>query len=53
MQPKLAGVAVSFDLTTPTRLQNQAFDLLGVALILQSCIGSWLKPEIPTAIGFT
>ena len=53
MQPKLAGVAVSFDLTTPTRLQHKAFDLLGVSLILQSCIGPWLKPEIPTARGFT
>jgi len=49
MQPKLAGVAVSFDLTTPTRLQHKAFDLLGVLLRLQSCIGPWLKPEIPTA----
>ena len=53
MQPKLAGVAVSFELTTPTRLQHKAFDLLGVSLILQSCIWPWLKPEIPTARGFT
>src|SRR4028118_552063 len=53
MQPKLAGVAVSFDLTTPTRLQHKAFDSLGVSLILQSCIGSELKPDRPTARGFT
>ena len=53
MQPKLAGVAFSFELTTPTRLQHKAFDLLGVSLILLSCIGPWLKPEIPTARGFT
>ena len=53
MQPQLAGVAVSFGLATPTRLQHKAFDLLGVSLILQSCIGPWLKPEIPTARGFT
>lgn len=53
MQPKLAGVAVSFSLTAATRLQHKAFDLLGVPLILQSCIGSWLKPDRPTARGFT
>jgi len=53
MQPKLAGVAVSFGLTTPTRLQHKAFDFLGVSLILQSCIGPWLKPDRPTARGFT
>ena len=29
VQPKLAGVLVSFDLTTPTPLQHKAFDLLG------------------------
>ena len=49
VQPKLAGVAVSFDLTTATRLQHKAFDLLGVPLILQSFIGPWLKPDRPTA----
>ena len=49
MQPKLGGVAVSFGLTAPTRLQHKAFDLLGVSLILQSCIGPGLKPERPTA----
>ncbi|MEG4806097.1 hypothetical protein QUA82_00110 [Microcoleus sp. F8-D3] len=32
VQPKLAGIAVSFDLTTPTPLQQKAFDLLGVPL---------------------
>jgi hypothetical protein len=32
VQPKLAGVSVSFDLTTPTRLQDKAFDLLVVSL---------------------
>jgi hypothetical protein len=32
VQPKLAGVSVSFDLTTPTPLQQKAFDLLGVPL---------------------
>jgi hypothetical protein len=32
VQPKLAGVSVSFDLTTPTPLQQKAFDLLGVSL---------------------
>lgn len=53
MQPQLAGVPVSFDLTTPTRLQHKAFDLLGVSLILQSCIGPWLKPDRPTAREFT
>ena len=53
MQPKLAGVAVSFDLTTPTRLQDKAFDLLGVPLILQSCIRRGFKPDRPTARGFT
>ena len=35
VQPKLGGVSVSFDkLTTPTSLQQKAFDLLGVSLIL-------------------
>ena len=53
MQPKLAGVAVSFDLKTPTRLHHKAFDFLGVPLILQSCIGAWLKPDRLTARGFT
>jgi len=53
MQPKLAGVAVSFELTTATRLQHKAFDLLGVALILQSCIRRGFKPELPTAREFT
>jgi hypothetical protein len=32
VQPKLAGVSVSFDLTMPTPLQQKAFDLLGVPL---------------------
>ena len=32
LQPKLAGVSVSFDLATATPLQQKAFDLLGVAL---------------------
>ncbi len=31
MQPQLAGVAVSFGLATPTRLQHKACDLLGSA----------------------
>jgi hypothetical protein len=53
MQPKLTGVSVSFDLTTATRLQHKAFDLLGVPLILQSFIGPWLKPDRPTAREFT
>ena len=44
MQPKLGGVAVSFEQTTPTRLQHKAFDLLGVSLILQSCIGLGSSP---------
>jgi len=47
MQPKLGGVAVSFHLTTPTRLQHKAFDLLGVPLILQSCIGPWPRARSP------
>jgi hypothetical protein len=35
VQPKLAGVSVSFDkLTTPTPLQQRALDLLWVSLIL-------------------
>lgn len=32
VQPKLAGVSVSFDLTTATPLQQKAFDLLAVSL---------------------
>jgi hypothetical protein len=32
VQPKLAGVSVSFDLTMPNPLQQKAFDLLGVPL---------------------
>ena len=32
VQPKLAGVSVSFDLTMPHPLQQKAFDLLGVPL---------------------
>lgn len=32
VQPKLAGVSASFDQTTPTPLQQKAFDLLGVSL---------------------
>ena len=32
VQPKLAGVSVSFDLTRPNPLQQKAFDLLGVSL---------------------
>jgi hypothetical protein len=31
-QPKLAGVLVSLNLTTPTFLQQKAFDLLAVSL---------------------
>jgi len=53
VQPKLAGVSVSFDLTMPNPLQQKAFDLLGVLLILQSCIGPWLKPDRLTAREFT
>jgi len=34
VQPKLGGVSVSFDLTMPTPLQQRAWDLLGVSLIL-------------------
>ena len=34
VQPKLGGVSVSFDLTMPTFLQQRAWDLLGVSLIL-------------------
>ena len=32
VQPKLAGVSVTFVLTTPTPLQQKAFDLLAVSL---------------------
>ncbi|MEG4849725.1 hypothetical protein QUB10_02320 [Microcoleus sp. B5-D4] len=32
VQPKLARVSVSFDLTTATPLQQKAFDLLAVSL---------------------
>ena len=32
VQPKLAGVSVSFDLTMPNPLQQKAFDWLGVPL---------------------
>lgn len=32
VQPKLAGVSVSFDQTAATPLQQKAFDLLGVPL---------------------
>jgi hypothetical protein len=32
VQPKQAGVSVSFDLTAPTPLEQKAFDLLGVPL---------------------
>ncbi|MEG4440965.1 hypothetical protein QUB47_06020 [Microcoleus sp. AT9_B5] len=32
VQPRLAGVSVSFDLTAATPLQHKAFDLLAVSL---------------------
>ena len=32
VQPKLAGISVTFDLTMPTPLQQKAFDLLAVSL---------------------
>ncbi|MEG4499082.1 hypothetical protein QUB05_18400 [Microcoleus sp. F10-C6] len=53
VQPKLAGVSVSFDLTAPTSLQQKAFDLLGVSLTFQSCIRRGLKPDRPTDGGNT
>ncbi|MEG4574862.1 hypothetical protein QUA56_19550 [Microcoleus sp. N3A4] len=47
MQPKLAGVSVSFDLTATTPLQQKAFNLLGVPLTFQSCIRRGLKARSP------
>ncbi|WP_333360678.1 hypothetical protein [Microcoleus sp. N3A4] len=47
MQPKLASVSVSFDLTTPTPLQQKAFNLLGVPLTFQSCIRRGISSRSP------
>ena len=48
VQPKLAGISVSFELTTPTPLQHKAFDVLGVSLTFQSFIRRGLKPDRPS-----